>query len=121
MKKNFHLGPDAQKALARTGTEDCDSRRLNAVLDRFNVTLSDIDIGFSEAEMNAVTEAHWSHAFTSAELDRNLWMNVEDMLCEGLAERHDLDGPAFVEKLKALSNVQAVWLIEAIERRRRAG
>lgn len=117
MKKSFHLGLKAQQVLLRTG-KGADSSRLNAVLDRFGVALADVDIGLSEAELQAVTDAHWSHAFMDAEIDKNLWMNVEDMLGEGLAEKHGIDGPALVAKLKGISAIEAVWLIEEIERRR---
>ncbi len=51
---------------------------------------------------------------TSAPL---LWGSVEDGIkLDGLDERWEVDGPAFVAKLRALSAFQAMTLIDASER-----
>jgi hypothetical protein len=46
-----------------------------------------------------------------------LYAEVEDGIAlEGLAEKWEIDGPALVEKLKALSDIQCLAVIDAAER-----
>ncbi len=47
---------------------------------------------------------------------RMLWAEVEDgCSLEGLAEKWEVDGPALVEKLKQLNDVQALAVVDAAE------
>ncbi len=78
------------------------------------------EIGLSESEMWAVVDAHWSHWFATPELDHLLYMNVEDSLQDGLAEKWGVDGPALVEKLKALTIAQRNVVVEEIKRKQAA-
>lgn len=78
------------------------------------------DVGFSEAEVNAVVDANRSHWFETSELDRHVDWNVEDSLQDGLAENWNIDGPALVAKLKALTSEQQDALVAEIKRRRAA-
>lgn len=75
------------------------------------------DVGLSASEMNAVVDAHWSHWFETSELDRHVDWNVEDSLQDGLAEKWNIDGPALVAKLKALTSEQQDALVAEIQRR----
>jgi len=46
-----------------------------------------------------------------------LWAGVEDGIrLDGLAEKWDVDGPALVEKLRALNDIQSMALIDVAER-----
>ena len=78
------------------------------------------DLGLSESEVNAVVDANWSHWFETPELDRHVDWNVEDSLQDGLAEKWNIDGPALVEKLRALTTKQQDALVAEIKRRRAA-
>ena len=78
------------------------------------------DVGLSECEMKAVVDAHWSHWFETSELHRHVDWNVEDSLQDGLAEKWNIDGPALVAKLKALTSEQQDALVTEIKRRRAA-
>lgn len=78
------------------------------------------DVGLSESEMNAVVDAHWSHWFETSEPDRHVDWNVEDSLQDGLAEKWNIDGPALVAKLKALTSEQQDALVTEIKRKRAA-
>ena len=78
------------------------------------------DFGLSESEMNAVVDAHWSHWFETSEPDRHVDWNVEDSLQDGLAEKWNIDGPALVAKLKALTSEQQDALVTEIKRKRAA-
>ncbi len=44
-----------------------------------------------------------------------LWAEVDDSLADGLAEKWDVDGPALVAKLKALTYTQSLAVVDACE------
>ena len=122
MKKNLYLSDRAVEAYEFNGSKAVEngiSERANDVFDRYASIMGVTEHGLSDAELNAVIDAHWSHAFMQADLDINLDWNVSECIeHEGLGEKWKIDGPALVEKLKAMSQVQRVLVIELIEKRR---
>lgn len=70
---------------------------------------------FSAAEalllMDILNGAH--HDWTTATL---VWASVDDAREDGVAERHpDVDVPALVRRLRALTQLQAIALVRAVE------
>ena len=45
-----------------------------------------------------------------------LWAEVSDALPDGYAEKWNIDGPALVEKLRALSPFECMAVADAVER-----
>ena len=45
-----------------------------------------------------------------------LWLEVEDALEDGLAEKWGIDGPALVEKLKHMPRARLMAIADAVER-----
>lgn len=70
---------------------------------------------FSDNELRVVAEVLRSTRFETAESCRGLWLAVESrILHDELDQKHQADGDALLERLKALSYTQEVALIEAL-------
>lgn len=122
MQYTFQLSQRGLFALTLDGTKLSDplSLRANAIFDRYALLMDSIDISqFSENEIDAISDAHWLKYFHTASVDIDLKACVEDALEEGLAERWSIDGESVLLRLTALTPLEAIKLIEAIEARRR--
>ena len=95
------------------------SGRINAIADRYGAIVKRCQADnarlFSEAEQNAIRDCcngtWFEPAFQGSVVD-----NVEDAIpLEGLDKKWQVDGPALVEKLRALDLAHEIALIESIE------
>lgn len=113
-KKGIYFADAAEQALG-----DINSGRVNQALDRFAEILrrERIEKQFSDAEWNALRDMLNGTLSEPAELIRgSLAMGWEDSIEDGIAEKWDVDPAAMQAKLAALSYVQEVAVVEAVER-----
>ncbi|WP_236213437.1 hypothetical protein [Metapseudomonas otitidis] len=120
-KAGIHIGPQLDAIIGVTGDDAgiTTSKRVNVIGDRYAEILrrERIERLFDEAELNALRELLNGTVNEPAELIRgSLRMSWEDAIEDGLAEKWGLDGPATLQKLSALTYVQEVALVEAVER-----
>jgi hypothetical protein len=120
-KAGIHIGPQLDAIIGVTGDETgiTTSKRVNVIGDRYAEILrrERIEKQFSEAEWNALRDMLNGTLSEPAELIRgSLAMGWEDSVEDGLAEKWDVDPAALQKKLAALSYVQEVAVIEAVER-----
>lgn len=95
------------------------SARLRDVCDRYAeiIRRARIEQRFTEAEINALREACAGLSFTPARaIDGVILASFKEALKEALAERHGIDADATAKKLRKLSYVEQVALIELLRR-----
>lgn len=95
------------------------SGRVNQALDRYAEILrrERVEHVFGEAEWNALRDMlNGAISEPAAMVRGSLAMGWEDSLEDGLAEKWDVDPGALQQKLVALTYVQEVAVIEAVER-----
>lgn len=100
-------------AVNRSGTINRDLERYYEILRYGRQALRD---RLSTAEIAAILDnlnGCWLSEPVSVRL---IYANVEDGLAEGLAKKWQIDGPALVAKLKALSFAESCALADASER-----
>lgn len=92
------------------------SGSINRVADRYYEVVRRSRIDLSPAELNAVRDAlsGWL-AEPAATISGGPALEVEDALADGLAERHGIDGPVLVAKLRGLTYAQEVSLVDSVE------
>lgn len=75
-------------------------------------------VSLTEAEAMALVDALSGVLHEPPEVARTmLWAGVDDAIClDGLDAKWNIDGPALVAKLRALSPAQAMAVIDAVER-----
>lgn len=120
-KAGIHIGPQLDAIIGVTGDEAgiTTSRRVNVIGDRYAEILrrERIEKQFSEAEWNALRDMLNGTLSEPAELIRgSLQMGWEDSVEDGLAEKWDVDPQVLADKLGALTYVQEVAVVEAVER-----
>ncbi len=120
-KSGIHIGPQLDAVIGVTGDEVgiTTSKRVNIIGDRYAEILrrERIDKHFSAAEWNALRDMLNGTLSEPAELIRgSLQMGWEDSVEDGLAEKWDVDPTALQQKLAALTFVQEVAVVEAVER-----
>lgn len=115
--KSFRPAPVVLQAMDRNGGGRGLSHRLAQIADRYSEMLRRADLpDLSEAEMNALRDAMNGTLAEPAALIRGMpWISIEDSLPDGLAEKWQINGAALVDKLRALTFVQEIALIEAVE------
>jgi len=112
----FWLRPELEKEIGARGDNRSfvihrDMERLYALYGR---SLREVGLSLPEAWFLADMLNGSLMDATSASL---LWASAEDACAlDGLDGKWELDGKAFVEKLKGLSSIQAMALIDAAER-----
>ena len=90
--------------------------RITQICDRYAEIMRRSLPRLSATELEAVQAAMVSRQPTNASAVRGMiWLAVEDALIDGLAEKHEIDGPALVGKLKALTYPEDVALLEVVE------
>lgn len=111
-KSTIYLGDRAEAVLGRGPL----SSAINRVADRYYEIVRRSRIDLSPGELDAVRDAlnGWL-AEPAATIAGGPALEVEDALPDGLAERHGIDGPALVAKLRALTYAQEVALVDAVE------
>ena len=118
-KSDIYRSPPFDAALAG-GIGEADgnrSRRVAHVCDRYLEILRRADLpAFSEAEWGLLREVLSGIPREPASNLRGLWHRVHDAAEVGrLTERWTVDGPDLINRLKLLSYVQEVALIEKVE------
>lgn len=98
------------------GGGDSLSGTINRLADRYYEIVRRSRIDLSPGELDAVRDAlnGWL-AEPAATIAGGPALEVEDALPDGLAERHGIDGPALVAKLRGLTYAQEVALVDAVE------
>lgn len=109
--------PSVHAAIANNGGGRGMSHRLAQICDRYLELLRRAPLPeLSEAEVNALRDCMNGTLNEPAGTIRcSIWANFEDACYDGLAEKWEIDGPALLEKLKALTYAQELGLIEQIE------
>ncbi|WP_220816075.1 hypothetical protein [Pseudomonas paralcaligenes] len=120
-KAGIHIGPQLEAAIGATGDETgiTTSKRVNVIGDRYTEILrrERVEKLFSEAEWNALRDMLKGTISEPAEVIRgSLQMGWEDSLEDGIHEKWDVDPKAMQTKLAALTYVQEVAVVEAVER-----
>ena len=113
-KKGIYFADAAEKLLG-----DINSGRVNQVLDRYAEILrrERVEKMFSDAQWNALRDMLNGTLSEPAELIRgSLAMSWEDSIEDGIAEKWDVDPQSMQQKLAALTYVQEVAIVEAVER-----
>lgn len=113
-KKGIYFADAAEKLLG-----DINSGRVNQVLDRYAEILrrERIEKLFTDAQWNALRDLLNGTLSEPAELIRgSLAMSWEDSIEDGIAEKWDVDPQSMQQKLAALTYVQEVAIVEAVER-----
>lgn len=113
-KKGIYFADAAEQLLG-----DISSGRVNQVLDRYAEILrrERVEKMFSDAQWNALRDLLNGTLSEPAELIRgSLAMSWEDSIEDGIAEKWDVDPQSMQQKLAALTYVQEVAIVEAVER-----
>lgn len=113
-KKGIYFADAAEQLLG-----DISSGRVNQVLDRYAEILrrERIEKLFTDAQWNALRDMLNGTLSEPAELIRgSLAMSWEDSIEDGIAEKWDVDPQSMQQKLAALTYVQEVAIVEAVER-----
>lgn len=113
-KKGIYFADAAEQLLG-----DISSGRVNQVLDRYAEILrrERVEKMFSDAQWNALRDLLNGTLSEPAELIRgSLAMSWEDSIEGGIAEKWDVDPQSMQQKLAALTYVQEVAIVEAVER-----
>lgn len=113
-RTTIYLTDRAETALGRG---DSLSGSINRIADRYHEVVRRSRVDLLPAELDAVRDAlnGWL-AEPAATIAGGPALEVEDALQDGLAERHGIDGPELVAKLRALTYPQEVALVDAVER-----
>lgn len=92
------------------------SGTINRLADRHYEMMRRSRIDLTPAELDAVRDAcnGWL-AEPAATIAGGPALEVQDALDDGLAEKHGIDGPALVAKLRGLSYAQEVALVDSVE------
>lgn len=111
-KSTIYLGDRAEAILGRGPL----SSAINRVADRYYELVRRSRVDLSPSELDAVRDAlnGWL-AEPAATIAGGPALEVEDALPDGLAERHGIDGPALVAKLRGLTYAQEIALVDAVE------
>lgn len=111
-KSTIYLGDRAEAILGRGPL----SSAINRVADRYYELVRRSRIDLPQPELDAVRDAlnGWL-AEPAATIAGGPALEVEDALPDGLAERHGIDGPALVAKLRGLTYAQEIALVDAVE------
>ena len=113
-RATIYLTDAAQAAL---GDPESLSGVINRTVDRYRETVRRSRYDLQPAELDAVCDALQSWlAEPAATIANGPALEVEDALRDGLAERHGIDGPLLVMKLRMLTFAQEVALVDAVER-----
>lgn len=120
-KAGIYIGTHLQAIIGVTGSESgiTTSKRVNVIGDRYSEILrrERIERRFSDAEWCALRDMLNGTISEPAELIRgSLQMAWEDSIEDGLAVKWGVDASLLQEKLVALTYVQEVAVIEAVER-----
>ena len=120
-KAGIHIGPQLEAIIGVTGDDAgiTTSKRVNVIGDRFAEILrrERVEKLLNEAEWNALRDMLRGVLSEPAAVIRgSLAMGWEDSLEDGIAEKWDVDPSAMQNKLAALTFVQEVAVIEAVER-----
>jgi hypothetical protein len=99
---------------SRGGRSTVVSRDLERLYTLYSRALKQIDLTVEEGCLIVDSLNSTLHDADSA---RMLWGGIEDSIeLDGLAEKWAVDGPALVEKLKGLNEIQALAIVDAAER-----
>ena len=100
--------------LSRGAQSTVISRDLERLYTLYARSLKQVDLALAEASL--IVDSLNSSLY-DANSARMLWGGIEDsVMLEGLAEKWDVDGPALVEKLRGLNEIQSLAIIDASER-----
>jgi hypothetical protein len=103
---------------ARVGPDAPTSGLIRRDLERYYAVLADSlrEVNLTQAEASLVVDA-MNGTLMEPHSYRLLWASVSEAIHdEGLDEKWDVDGPALVEKLRALSPGATLALVDACER-----
>ncbi|WP_194724058.1 hypothetical protein [Noviherbaspirillum malthae] len=117
-KKSIYIGPELEEAIGKDAEITGLSHRINQIGDRYAQIMKSIDIGprFSEAEWNLVRDSLNGTSHEPAAMIQAVWHGISDSIgLDQLDEKWEVDGPALLKKLQALSYVEQVALVEAVE------
>jgi len=104
---------DVVDAPNRSGVINKGLDRYFAVLDEERRALIDV---LSDAEMGLILDVLNGTLFSESFSIQLVSREIRDSLVDGYAEKWNVDGPALVKKLVALTYPQCVALVDAVER-----
>ena len=96
----------------RSGTIGKCLDRYLAILERSRMTMADL---LSDGEIGLILDVLNGTAFSDTISPAMVWAEVEDALPDGYAGKWNVDGPALVGKLKAMSYGECIALVDAVE------
>lgn len=114
-RTSLYLNPPIEAALKNA---DSISGRIGEICARYAETnrRARISQRFSEAELNALRDGCNGTIFVPAQLiDGAVLANFEESLMDGIAEKWEINAPATIAKLRALTYPDQIALIEDIE------
>lgn len=109
--------PELMSAVERNGGGRNFSHRLSQVAARYGALLESADLpDFGHEELDVIRDALRARDLQPArEMRGRVWVIVRNGVVDGLAEKWGADGDALVEKLRGLSHVAEVRLVEDVE------
>lgn len=117
-KSGVYIGPELDAAIGPLAGTTVSSR-INRVGDRYAEIMRRVQIEkrFAEAEWNLLRDSLNGTLNEPASQIRHLWHGIEDSIeLDGLAEKWEVDGEALLAKLRDLSFVEEVAVVESVER-----
>lgn len=117
-KSGIYIGAELDAAIGVLGSGTVSSR-VNRIGDRYAEIIRRVQIEkrLDEAEWNLVRDSLNGTLHEPASQIRGVWQGVEDSITlDGLAEKWGVDGDALLAKLRDLTYVEEVALVEAVER-----
>lgn len=119
-KAGIHIGPQLDAIIGVTGDDAgiTTSKRVNVIGDRYAeiIRRERVESLFSEGEWNALRDMlNGTLSEPAAMIRGSLQMGWEDSVQDGLAVKWEVEPAAMHAKLAALTFVQEVAVIEAVE------
>lgn len=100
------------------GRSESLSGSINQAIDRYDQILKQTDMPkFTESEINTMLNAISGTLYEPAEMIAGFWQGIQDDLVDDLTGEVDPADMALVEKLKTLTYLQEVALLERLEQR----
>ena len=115
-KTSIYLREELEEKLKVRGKETSSliNRDLERLYSLYQRSLRQVQLTPAEACLIVDSQNGTLHDARSAPM---LWGGIEDSInLDGLAEKWEIDGPALVEKLKQLNDLQCMSIIDAAER-----
>jgi hypothetical protein len=114
---NIYASPALDACLPLNGGGRGRSHRISQIADRYKAILELTPLPkFSDGEWNFLRDVlNGFYPEPASVAIEGIWVEAEDALAGGYAQKWEIDGQAFVEKLRGLTFAQKVAVVEQVE------